>query len=462
MPFKFSPLAAALLVTTALSPASAQQAPKPVPGLDKIKHIVVIYLENRSFDNLYGSFPGANGLANAGDAGKQVDKDGKPYDTLPPVMNTNLKPPKPDSRFPTDLPNAPFSADVYAGINQTTGDLVHRFYQEQLQINDGKMNKFIAWSDAGSLVMSTYDGSRMPLWDYAKKYVLADNFFHAAFGGSFLNHQWLVCACSPVFKDAPERLVAKLDDKGNLIKDGAVTPDGYAVNTLFARGGPFPKQMTDASFLVPPQDQPHIGDRLSAKGVSWAWYSGGWNDALAGKPDHDFQFHHQAFAYFKSTMVGTKGAKEHLKDEADLVAGIHKGKLPAVTFFKPIGEENEHPGYTNVASGEHHTRELIRMIERSPLWKDTVIVVTYDENGGLWDHVAPPKTDKWGPGTRIPALVISPFAKKGFVDHTQYDTTSVLKLIETRFGLAPLTSRDAGAADMTNALDLTSPGTPPR
>jgi phospholipase C len=463
---------AALAFSACLGSASAQTAPgpapKPVPGLDRIKHIVVIYLENRSFDSLYGGFPGANGLANAGDAAIQVDKDGKPYETLPPVLNTNARPrgshgPAPvDTRFPLDLPNKPFSADAYAGLNQTTGDMVHRFYQHQLQINDGKMNKFVAWTDAGALVMSYYDGSRMPLWEYAQKYVLADNFFQAAFGGSFLNHLWLVCACTPVYKNAPERLVAKLDDKGVLVKDGAITPDGYGVNTMFPLNGPYPKQLTDEAFRMPLQDLPHIGDRLTAKGVSWAWYSGGWNDAVAGKPDRDFQYHHQPFAFFRDTALGTKAATAHLKDEAEMIAGIHRGKLPAVSFFKPIGEENEHPGYTNVASGEHHTREIIRMIERSPLWKDTLIVVTYDENGGLWDHVAPPKVDRWGPGARIPALIISPFAKKGFVDHTQYDTTSVLKLIETRFGLAPLGSRDAAVADLTNALDLQSPGTPPR
>ena len=83
-----------------------------------------------------------------------------------------------------------------------------------------------------------------------------------------------------------------------------------------------------------------------------------------------------------------------------------------------------------------------------------MVIITYDENGGLWDHVAPPKIDKWGPGTRVPTLLISPFAKKGFVDHTQYDTTSILKLIETRWGLEPLGTRDGGANDLSNALDL--------
>jgi phospholipase C len=447
----FSALLAGALT---ISSVRAQRIPKPVPGLDKINHIIVIFLENRSFDNLYGLFPGANGVANAGAAATQVDKAGKPYEKLPPVLNTNYKPAAVDNRFPADLPNGPFRAEAYADIEQVTGDSWHRFYQEQLQIDGGKMDKFVAWSDASSLVMNYYDGSRLPMWSYAKNYVLMDNFFHAAFGGSFLNHFWLVCACTPIYKDAPDTLVAQLDEQGGLKKDGAVTPDGDAVNTMYPRNGPHPASITDPKLLLPPQTMPNIGDRLSEKGITWAWYSGGWDDARAGKPDPEFQFHHQVFAMFANTAVGTPGAKKHLRDELDLIAGIQAGRLPQVVFFKPLGEDNEHPGYTNVTSGEHHTADLIKMIERSRLWKKSLILVTYDENGGLWDHVAPPKGDRWGPGTRIPALLISPLAKKGFVDHTAYDTTSILKLIETRFGLKPLGDRDAGANDLTTALEL--------
>jgi phospholipase C len=447
-------VSALILTYLMISPADANGTLKPITGLNKIRHIIVIYLENRSFDNLYGLFPGANGIANAGSAATQVDKDGKPYDTLSPVMNTNLKPPVVDTRFPTNLPNKPFRGEPFADIAQTTGDPVHRFYQEQLQIDGGKMDKYVAWSDSMSLVMSYYDGSKLPMWDYATKYVLMDNFFHGAFGGSFLNHIFLVCACAPTYKDAPKKLVADLDERGLLVNDGEVTPDGHAVNTIHPRNGPHGPWITDPAQMLPPQDMPNIGDRLSAKGISWAWYSGGWDDAVAGKPDPGFQYHHQPFAYFKNTSLGTPGAKAHLKDGIDFVADIQNGRLPAVVFFKPLGEDSEHPGYSNITTGEHHTRDLIKLIEKSKLWNDSLITVTYDENGGLWDHVAPPKIDRWGPGTRVPALFISPFAKKGLVDHTQYGTTSILKLIETRFGLAPLGSRDSAAADMTSALDL--------
>ncbi len=346
--------AVALTAIVLTAPALAQEPPKPVAGLDRINHIIVIYLENRSFDQLYGLFPGADGVANAGAAATQVDRDGKPYDKLPPVLNTNFRPPQVDGRFPVDLPNKPFRAEPYVTLSQVTGDAWHRYYQEQLQIDGGKMDKFVAWCDAGSLPMSYFDGSPTPLWGYAKKYVLMDHFHHAAFGGSFLNHIFLICACAPRFDNAPAEIVAQLDDKGVLVKDGAVTPDGYAVNTLLPRLGPLPAKI-DLAKTLPVQAAPTIGDRLDEKGIDWAWYSGGWDAAVAGKPGPLFQFHHQPFAYFASYALGTPGAKAHLKDEVDFIDGIEKGELPPVVFFKPSGEDNEHPGYASVLAGEYHT-----------------------------------------------------------------------------------------------------------
>ena len=451
---KILSIAAVLAGLCLAAPLHAQQAVPPKPGFDKVNHIIVLYLENRSFDNLYGMFPGADGIEQAAGAPPQVDKDGKPYAVLPPVMDTSNKPPAVDTRFPTNLPNKPFRAEAYASLSELTGDMVHRFYQEQVQIDGGKMDKFAAISDGGGLVMSYYDGSKLPLWQYAKDYVLADHFFHAAFGGSFLNHFWLVCACSPRYDNAPADLVAKLDDKGQLVADGAVTPDGYAVNTIQSVFAPHSPKITDKAKLLPPQSMATIGDRLSEKGVSWAWYSGGWDDAVAGHAGKLFQFHHQPFAYFAKYGDGTAERAQHLKDERQMMADIAAGTLPAVTFFKPIGEQNEHPGYADVVSGDSHAAAIIQAIQGSPLWKDSVIIVTYDENGGLWDHVAPPGADRWGPGSRVPTIIVSPFAKKGFVDHTVYDTTSILKLIETRYGLVPLGTRDAAAADLGKAFSF--------
>lgn len=437
-----------------LQPVLASAAPVSTP----INHIVVIYMENWSFDALYGLYPGANGLNNAANAAPQVDKTGKVYATLPPIINSNLKPPGPDTRFPADMPNKPFAINKYVPADQLMGDLVHRFYQEQQQIDGGKMDKFAAISDAGGEVMGYYDTSSLPLWQWAKQYTLSDNFFHAAFGGSFLNHFWLICACSPKYDNAPASLVAKLDSSGNLMQDGAVTPDGYAVNTIQSIQSPHSPSITDTTKLLPVQSLPTIGDRLNDKNISWAWYSGGWNDALAGKADPLFQFHHQPFAYFKQFADGTPQKAQHLKDETDFISDIDSGKLPAVSFFKPLGPDNEHPGYATLQRGEQHIDGILKKLQQSPNWKDTAVIITYDENGGQWDHVAPPKVDKWGPGTRVPTIIISPYAKKGYIDHTQYDTTSILKFIENRYDLQPLADRDAKATDLVGAFNFAAAG----
>src|SRR5258708_39274820 len=125
----------------------------------------------------------------------------------------------------------------------------------------------------------------------------------------------------------------------------------------------------------------------------------------------------------------------HLKASADLVSDSAVGPLTAVTFYKTQGNLNQHEGYANLDDGDAHIADVVAQLQASPQWKHMVIIITYDEFGGAWDHAAPPKGDLIGPGTRIPALVISPFARRGFVDHTPYDTASILRLITRRFDL---------------------------
>jgi len=444
-------LAGVILAATALigqHPASAQDS------LDRVNHIIVIYQENWSFDSLYGKFPGANGFANADPVAiQQVDKDNRPYPTLPQPINRRLTPPAVDSRFPTDLPNEPFNLAHFVQPTEIPGSPIHEFYREQHQINGGKLNKFVAWTDVGGLVMSYYDATNWPMGRLAQRFTLADNFFHAAFGGSFLNHFWLICACTPVWRDAPADQRAELDANGFLTRDGRVTPDGFVVNTSFTVNTPHPV-IAEARTLVPNQTMPTIGDRLSEAGVSWAWYSGGWRDALAGRPDPLFQFHHQPFAFFANYADGMAAKAQHLRDEEDFFRDLAAGRLPAVSFIKPVGADNEHPSYTNPLRGQAHADKIVRAIMNSPVWSDVLIIAAYDENGGRWDHVAPPVVDRWGPGTRVPAIIISPFARRGFIDHTRYDTTSILRLIERRWRLQPLGTRDANATDLSDALTV--------
>ena len=466
--------------------------------LGEIQNIVVIYAENHSFDNMYGLFPGANGVANATAEQKtQLDHDGRPLPSLPATYNLG----KLDPRFPTGgLPNGPFRIDappINARMDQVVPSPIHNYWHNIEQINGGKNNKFVAMTTVGAWTMGYYDGSSMRMWQWAKRYVLADNFFMGAFGGSYMNHHWLICACTPVFPDAPAALRPQLDERGLLkrrpdspasamdgpphVFDGTVTPDGYTVNTSQpsyqpsgippAAGGSL--ALADpARNPVPPQTARTIGDTLSAKGVSWAWYAGAWNQALAdgrrepkekraiiynrdaGSPN--FQPHHQPFNYYARFAPGTADRERYLKDGEDFFTAIDRGELPQVAFYKPAGRLTQHPSYTDIQSGDIHIAELLERLEKSPQWPHMLVVVTYDENGGYWDHVPPPSGegwgDRWGPGTRIPTLIISPRAKRGFVDHTAYDTTSILKLITRRFGLEPLPGVRRNAGDLTNAL----------
>jgi acid phosphatase len=237
-----------------------------------------------------------------------------------------------------------------------------------------------------------------------------------------------------------------------------------------------------------PQTATTIGDLLSRAGVDWAYYAGAWDFALSHPPfaagmsraSPNFQYHHQPFNYFAAfdpaTADGRANRAAHLLDagvvtdpgvlvESRFLSDIRTGKLPPVTFYKPQGSVNEHAAYANIADGDRHISALLTALKSSPQWDHMLVVVTYDEFGGWWDHVAPPKADRFGPGTRIPALIVSPFARKGSVDHTQYDTTSILRFITNRWNLPVLpgiAERDraltaahtAKMGDLTEALDL--------
>ena len=496
------------LLAAGLPAAVAAQA----QGINAIETVVVIYAENRSFDNLYGSFPGANGLQNVTpESFTQIDRDGSEFKELPPIWDgltaKGVTPPVTQAQT-EHLPNKPFAIDDPNGFNTPLGvvthDLWHRFYQNQMQIDGGKNDRFVAYADSGALVMGHYDGSKLPLWNIAGQYTLADNFFMGAFGGSFFNHIWLACACAPIYPDADkspakghiavvdtDKVTLTLADNSpksakdgipKFVEDGDLTPDFYAVNTMQPPYQPSknkPAKDGDAAYAdpnapttLPPQHEKTIGDLLSAKGVSWAWYAGAWQATLDGKnktPVPNFQFHHQPFNYFANFAPGTDARAQHLKDGgmngAEFVAAVDAGKLPQVAFYKPQGNLNEHSGYADALSGDAHIADVIAHLKKSKQWPHMLVVVTYDENGGLWDHVAPPKADRWGPGSRIPTLIVSPFAKKGFVDHTPYDTTSILRFITRRFDLPTLpgiAARDAALksngqpamGDLTGALEF--------
>ena len=509
----------------ALSPSELDKALR-----DNVKTVVVIYAENRSFNNLFADFPGLQQPLSAATPAQleQRDRDGSLLSTLPPTWGgvLQLGPQTVEgvtyaagAQYQQQLPNAPYPLKGPAGeelpLSLVTRDLWHVFYQNQMQINGGKNDMYVAWADSGGLTMGYYPQTRyaLHLWSLAEEFVLCDNFFQGAFGGSFLNHQYLIAARAPFYPDAinspaktqiatlmsddpTDPRLKPLDASPTSALQGppqfgpsALTPDGYGVNTM---SPPFwPTQQRDparpayakpgqATVMVP-QTHEHIGDKLNKRHVDWAWYAGAWQVTLdqfkdsAGIPKiPNFQYHHQPFNYF--AQQGPQSAQERarrlrdggLGDEpstnrflADAAAGV----LPAVTFYKPQGNLNMHAGYADVTSGDRHINRIVRTLQASPQWQNMVVIITVDENGGWHDHVAPPAGDRWGPGTRIPALVVSPFARKGTVDHTVYDTASILRLITRVFQLEKLdglTLRDeamcargqAPMGDLTNALQF--------
>jgi acid phosphatase len=547
----------ALVAALTLAPAAA--AHDRGGGLRKIDHFVVIYEENHSFDNLYGGWEKVDGLRDADAAHtRQVNQAGDPYQCLlqndanlasPPLTATctNTSP-----AFTSHFPNAPFRIDDYIAPTDTTcpplgdfskpngwlkgtgrpggctRDLVHRYYQEPYQLNGGRQNRYVTGSDAVGLTMGTYDTRQLPVYKYlhqkhAPDYAISDRFFQAAFGGSFLNHQWLIAAATPVFTNAlndgsaddlhsqvdsngmptayplytPTRPTTELRDRALTVPCSSPHPSNlacgdYAVNTIQPFYQPFTPGTADVRRL-PPQTGTTIGDRLSAKGIDWAWYSGGWSNANGdvGGPgwtngstpgtctDPDtlasavypncsnklFQFHHQPFNYFKAYAPGTRARAEHLRDEAEFeqlaAQSGRRCQLEPVSLIKPIGAENEHPGYASEHSGSSHLVDLLSAVQDSACAKNTMVVVTYDEFGGQWDHVPPPGQgnstpgphDQMGPSTRIPALTIAPGLPHGFsVDPVSHDTTSIMATIEHRFGLRPVSSRDASVRDLSTVF----------
>jgi acid phosphatase len=544
----------ATVKTTTAKHAVQPTAKKKKNVLGSYKHVVVIYEENHSFDNLYGGWGKVAGkkvvgLKQAKAGTTQVDQNGNPITCLlqndanlittsqttpwldgsthpgrqaPLCQGTTVKGVAYDSHFnsshpykiphyikPADAtcppPNRFFPSGVEKGDPQglpggCTRDIVHRFYQEQYQLDHGKQDRYSTGSDAVGLTQGHYKTKKLPVYQYlhqknAPHYVIADHFFQAAFGGSFLNHQWLIAAASPQWDTSQAPLPANgnsvLDSAGfpnssyplyqpdRTVNDGVLTQacgapttlagfacGNYAVNTVQPSWAPKGNGtvLPGINDVDPtkPNYQKNIGDEMSAKGVSWSWYSGGWDNAAAGNPDPLFQYHHQPFNYFQNYAPGMQG-RAHLKDEKDFIAAAKAGKLPRVSFVKPIGEENEHPGYASTHNGENHLVKLIKKIMKGPDGKKTLIVVTYDEFGGQWDHMAPPGQgnhankgvhDLMGPGTRIPALIIGAKFSHSGVDHTFMDTTSILATIEHAFGLKPLSTRDAQVATLKKALKI--------
>jgi phospholipase C len=349
-------------------------SPQPT---NRIDHILFLVQENHSFDNYFGSFPGANGL---------TDRMKQP---LQPGGEKFISP------FHFTFP-----------LNH---DLDHSWETAHAAYNKGKMDGFV--SAEGSLdTMGYYNGEDLlNYWSYAKSYTLADNFFSSLLGPSLPNHLYTVAAQS----------------------------GGDTRNRLKPPNGEY--------------DFPTLAELLENSNVTWKYYEGKRNP-------HTF--------WLWNPLPGFRSFQEnpslmsHLVTNTEYFQDLRNGTLPSVAWIVPNIRESEHPP-VNIEVGMWYVTTFVNALMKSPYWNNTLLVITWDDYGGFYDHVPPPQVDTYGYGFRVPAIFVSPYAIANHIDHTRYDFTSVLKTIENRFNLKPLTERDSEAKDISHSLKLSQRPLPP-
>jgi phospholipase C len=429
----------------------------------------------------------ADGRIRADFTGLQRSATGLPYAFLPMPGIPGF------ARGP--LENRPFHLGAYVSAEDNVPfDPMHAFYHMFAQINRGHMDRFVALAEVGKhefigtgrvptslqrllaastpsgVVLGFYNREDLPGYHaLADEYVLCDHFFQAMSGGSTGNALYLVAArsCQLATRPAASDSAAvepPYDERGVLLND--VPP----VN------GPTETYMGPIDLCPPPEQQTNatIGDRLHAAGLSWAWYNEGWNTVKPwalktafGPGDGSIVVdtplgyvpHHNPFQYFPTWFDNVRAGR--MRDAEDFLEDLRADRLPEVCLLKATASHDEHPADSAPRWGERWVLQLLRALGESRAWQRSLVVITYDEGGGFWDHVAPPNPDAYGCGTRVPALVISPWARRGYIDHRIADTTSILALIEARFGLTPLTARDAAAYNLLDGLDFSQTARPP-
>ncbi|MGA7671614.1 MAG: alkaline phosphatase family protein [Nitrolancea sp.] len=355
-----------------------------------IKHLIVVMQSAHSFDNYFGTYPGANGI---------------PDGTCMPVD-------------PTDPNNMRCVAPFHIGSNDVQpGSLNNTAATAQLDEHGGAMDGFVyalnQRNQDGRLAMGYYDGSDIPYyWNIADQYVLFDNFFSSAIGGSESNHQYWVAGATST-------------------GDASNTGDVNGLTTIF--------------------------DRLSQADVSWKFYVQNYDSNLNYRTASQYASNRAAQVdsvplLSMDRFIEDPELASHIVDLSQYYVDLANDTLPAVAYVVASGP-SEHPP-TNIQSGERFVRSLLQSLMTSDSWISSAFMLTYDDWGGWFDHVSPPQVDANGLGFRVPALLVSPYAKQGFIDHTQLDFTSILKFIEQNYGLQPLATRDASANDLSSAFDF--------
>ncbi len=362
-----------------------------------ITHLIVLILQNHSFDNLFGTYPGAHGLDSTLPSYTQTDQAGN---TVTPTLMTQL-----------DAPN----------IN-------HDILTYTAAWDNGKMDKY-AYTN-GDISMKYYnntvsgtatDGTTWgvdTIWGYANQYALADNFFASAMYSEPAQMLYMVAATTHDARTAGSLPYYDKCDKTQLGMGGAT--------------------------VAVPLTETTVGDQMNAAGVSWAWYQANYSTSVDGSCSN-YVPQENAFQYFTSTEYSS-----NLQDvtQSSFSTELSNGTLPSVVFLTPAPGYSEHPGSGKMADAIEYVDQLVQNVKASPYWQNTAIVMLYDESGGWYDHVAPPQlANSYGLGARVPVIVISPYAKAGYISHQQMDYVSILRFIQWNWGLGMLPATDQQARE---------------
>jgi phospholipase C len=463
-----SGLAAAAVGALALAGTSVAQAAPAHHEQDHggtkspIKHVVVLYQENVSFDHYFGTYP------------KAANTDGQPFHAKKGTPAINGL----SSRLLTHNPNK-YNPSRLGPAQAVTCDQDHDYAAEQKAFNGGKMDKFVENTNVESctkpmysapgLVMDYYDGNTVTgLWNYAQRFSMSDNSYNTTFGPS---------TPGGIARDA----------KGNAVSDAYAIqhPDAANVGTVTNDPQPYFDDCSNHARSTVEMTGKNVGDMLNAKGVSWGWFQGGFkpssrgtdgtaacattHNSIAGLPKGDYIPHHEPFQYYKSTSnprhtapasvaeIGHNGQANHQYDMSDWYTALGAGNLPAVSYLKASGYQDGHAGYSDPIDEQHFVVDAVNRIQKSKFWKDTAIVLAYDDSDGWYDHQMSPIVnpssdpatdalsgagkcgsgkpaggyqDRCGYGPRLPLMVISPYAKANHVDHNVTDQSSILRFVE--------------------------------
>jgi phospholipase C len=366
------------------------------PGdITVIQHIIFIIKENRSFDNYFGLYPGANGATSGVASTGQVI----------PLRHT------PDQVV----------------------DIGHEWVAALTAVDDGKMDRFdlIPFGDVNGQYMAYSQLTQADIpnyYSYAQNFVLADKMFSSVHGDSFENHLYIIAAQAG-------GVITQRVGVPSSPKWGCDAPPDFLLQEMDDTDGVI-------SEIFPCFDFQTLADSLDTAGITWKYYA-----PPEGEPGYAYNTYDE-INHIRNTSLWT----EHVVSDSQFATDAANGNLPAVSWLV-TGPYNEHPP-ASACQGENWTVQQLNTLMQGPDWSTSAVFLTWDDFGGFYDHVAPPPMDVYGLGPRVPLLIISPYAQPGYISHTQYEFASVLKFIEERFGLTPLTERDANANDTTDSFNF--------